>query len=183
MTKLHQRTSQWFETLVRTDSLYTGWLPSLYWAERGGALRFGEIVGRFQPRGYAFNSYAGIIADEFRHAGLVEHLLVEKGIPVPSAPKPERYWGQIWPWIKSFEDACAAGAFGEMLARNRFRVIARHPLLPADFRPIVEQILPDEERHAELLGKLAGTDAMHRMRPHHMHGMAALGLVEVVEDD
>ncbi len=175
---LHQRTSDWLVALVQSGQIYTRWLRRLYWAEYGGAGRFRNIVEQYQLTGETHAVFEGIIADELRHKGLVEALLAAKGIAVPETPGLERYWDPVWSGIASFQDACAAGAFGEMLARNRFDVIAKHPITPEDIRSLVQQILPDEERHARLLGELAGPEAMNRMRPYHKKGMAALGLID-----
>lgn len=180
--KLHDKTSAWWAARVR-DRRENSFLLQLRQAEAGGADRFQSIVDRFHPTGEALAHYEGIISDERRHQRLVEELLTARSVPFPSPPTPERYWGKIWDKVTTFEEACAAGAFGEMLARNRFRVILHHPDTPEDIRALVAQILPDEECHARLLGAMAGDAAMNRMRSYHLEGMAALGLVEVVEDD
>ncbi len=172
---LHQRTCLWLEALVREGRLYS-WLQRLYWAELGGARRFQEIVTRWRPSGTALEAYEGIIADEFRHADLIKALLDQHELPLLPAPTSERYWDPVWGGITSFEDACAAGTRGEMLARNRFRVMIKHPVTPQAICELLMQILPDEVRHAKLLGEMAGNEAMKRMHPHHLEGMAALGL-------
>lgn len=181
--KLHQFTARWWEELLRTEGRLERWLTRLWQAESGGAARFQAIVDRFEPPNDALGIYIPIIDDELRHRDLVEVALSQRGLVPPQDPGNERYWDQIWPHIATFEEACAAGTFGEMLARNRFRVIRDHEATPHDIRALVAQILPDEERHASLLGKLAGPAAMQRLRPFHMEGKKALGMAPTPEED
>ncbi|MFA5854200.1 MAG: ferritin-like domain-containing protein [Patescibacteria group bacterium] len=180
---LHEKTAAWWSLLVRFIPRFEQWLQRLYLAEKGGAERFQAIVDRWNLAGDQLATFNGIIMDELRHQDLVAGLLAARGVDLPTEPTPERYWDPVWAGVTTFEEACAAGARGEMLARNRFRVILNHPETPEDVRAIVAQILPDEERHARLLGELAGTGAMLRMRPFHQKGMRALGLIETEDDD
>lgn len=175
---LHEFTEQWWESKLADPAGLRKWLLRLREAERGGAMRFQGIVDRWKPSGDALEKYLAVIADERRHQLLVEMVLADRAIPFTAAPSddPERYWDRVWKGVSSFETACAAGAFGEMLALNRFRVIHSHELTPPDVRLLVGLILPDEKRHARQLHELAGDAAMNAVRPFHQAGKAALGL-------
>ncbi len=175
---LHLFTEQWWDGKLADPVSLSEWLVRLREAEWGGAKRFQQIVDRWKPTGDALAAYLKIIDDELRHKLLVEMVLASRSIAFSDAPsnKPERYWEPVWQGVSSFETACAAGAYGEMLALNRFRVIHSHEDTPDDIRLLVGLILPDEKRHAKELHALAGDAAMNAVRPFHELGKQALGI-------
>ncbi len=182
--KLHQRTTDWWVRLLREGRL-DAWLQRLHQAESGGAARFSKIAADWKPIGQAQVTLSDIIDDEIRHKDLVEVVLIGRRIevPAPARESEERYWSQVWKGVTSFETACAAGTYGEMLALNRFRVIHGHADTPNDVHQLVARIEPDEARHAFELRRLAGKPAMDAMRPFHEAGKLALGLIAVEDED
>ena len=182
--KLHVRTAEWWVKLLRENRL-NAWLQRLHQAESGGAARFVKIVETWKPQGDARVTFSSIIDDEIHHRDLVDVVLIERGIEIPG-PAPEaseRYWTHVWKGVDNFATACAAGTYGEMLALNRFRVILAHEQTPDDVRKLASWILPDEERHASELRRLAGKKAMDAIRPFHEAGKLALGLIAVDDDE
>ena len=172
MSKLHDFTYNWWTKLLANEKL-NEWLKKLYWAEIGGAQRFIDISHKYNMD-YVLNE---IIEDEYNHSELVKTLLSLKNIKIGDKSTIERYWDSVYLGVDDFKTACAAAAYGEMLARNRFKIILEHPDTPNDVRFLVALILPDEEEHAKILGQFAGKDAMNKIKPFHKNGMDALGIV------
>jgi len=123
--------------------------------------------------------FVEIMEDERRHSAMVERVLVEREIQFPAIPTTgrERYWEQVWPHVTGFKLACASLALGETLAIVRFRVIAAHPKTPEYVRSLVNEIIPDEERHINNLSRLAGVRSLNFMKKYHKLGMKAINIV------
>lgn len=182
--RLHDYTKAWWERVLDEGRL-DAWLKRLHQAETQGAERFQDLIERWKPEGEALDILFDITLDEVVHGGLVSINLDMREVEVPAGypSGPERYWDAVYAGVVDLETACAAAAFGEVLALNRFRVLIAHPRTPEDVRALAECILPDEERHARELRRLAGKRGMDRIRPCHRAGMAALGLGHVEDDD
>lgn len=172
MPKLHDFTYNWWTKLL-ADGKLNEWLKKLYWAEIRGAKRFTDIYFKYG----SFDVIEEIIEDEYNHSDFVKTLLNLNNVEIGDEPTVERYWDSVYLGVDDFKTACAAAAYGEMLARNRFKIILEHPDTPSDVRFLVALILPDEEEHAEILGQFAGKDAMNKIKPFHKNGMNALGIV------
>lgn len=182
--QLHDNTRLWWEKVLDGDRV-NEWLFRLHQAETQGCGRFLELAARWKPGEEAYITIARIACDEYVHGTYVAETLRARGLEPPTSwpPTPERYWDAIFAGVCDLETACAAAAYGEMLALNRFRVLIAHPRTPEDVRALALRIKPDEERHARDLRALAGKRGMDRIRPAHRAGMAALGLAHVEDDD
>lgn len=183
--KLHVLTRKWWEKVLDEDRV-DAWLLRLHQAELQGSERFQHLIDSWKPEGEALEILKRITDDEEKHGMLVELVLMHRCRmrPKRSWPEaPERYWDNVYQGVDDLQTACAAAAFGEMLALNRFRVLIAHERTPGDIRLLAEIILPDEERHARDLRKLAGSDGMNRVRPFHKLGMEALGLIDIQDDE
>lgn len=181
---LHDNTWRWWDKVLdaRRDGEF---LLRLHQAETQGCGRFLDLIARWDPQGGPRAIVAMIASDEYVHGTYVAETLRARGIEPPTSwpPAPERYWDAIFKGVVDFETACAAAAFGEMLALNRFRVLIAHPRTPSDVEALARRIKPDEERHARDLRAIAGKRGMDRIRPFHRVGMVALGLADVEDDE
>lgn len=168
-------TKQWWEQKLETGM--EDWLVRLRSTEWDAANRFQLTLDTWPAEGEALKIFTGIMDDERRHSRMVETVLIQRGIPFPekAAIGRERYWEQVWPHVGSFQQACAALAFGETLAITRFRVICDHPGTPGYVKELIQRVMPDEWRHIRQLSSLAGP-ALNEMRPHHHRGMQALNI-------
>jgi rubrerythrin len=119
-----------------------------------------------------------LIADqEAYHAKLVEEVLGYRAeVPLLEKKDESKYWRETMPHVHNLETAAAVGAFAEVTALNRFRILVSDTDTPEDLRQIFSLILPDETFHARALSHIAGSEAMNAIRPYHIAGLEALGL-------
>ena len=178
MSKLHEFTEAWWTRLVKRDGVVE-WLQRIYTAEISGGFRFMNLATEFTGDIREYDTLRNFALDEFKHAQMVATVLETIHV-TPSFEhtlnRSERYWDAVNEGAVDRWCALAAGAYGKVLALNRFRVVSVHPDTPPNVKVLVDSILPDEARHAENLATFAGQRAMEAVRPFHRNGMKAFGL-------
>ena len=187
--KLHEKTYQWWSDVLAKGEINQR-LANLWLAEYEGAYKFNNLANdmRWPVPAEVRQTLISMAGDESMHQMWLTKVLFARGaidLVIGQRPwnRPSRFWEAINEGVDSLETACAAAAYGEMLALNRFRVIVDHPGTPDDVRLLCARIIPDESNHARDLRKIAGKEAMDRIRPCFLKAKSALGLADTDEDE
>jgi len=171
-----QFTTEWWTKLCKDDEKMVKWLQKLYHTELDGFVDWGGLEDAFsyQITDRTRAILTNIANDELKHSGIIKELLYDRGYStIDNVPK-SQYWDQMNTNIVDLNTACAVNYYGEALAAFRFEVLVEHPDTPRDIKNALEIILPDEQFHRETLKRLAGNEALAKLREKHDQAMANL---------
>lgn len=169
-----QETQTWWKETIKDKNRLIKFLQKLYRTELSGYtdhLRFMANHGIVD--GKTATILSNIALDELKHAHLIKQLLEDRHAFKPSGA-PSLYWLEVNRHVKTLEDYCAVNHFGEGLAAFRFKIIRDMAETPNDIKAAIEIILPDEQFHEVTLKKLAGDQALERMRHAHEQALEAI---------
>lgn len=166
-----KHTRAWWERLCKDRTAMNAWLQKLQRTELEGARDYYRAISTYLPD-LTHHQQANMIhiaTDEARHATMIRAVLLARGVTPLSKDEapPSAYWQEMFKHMVCVRTFAAANYFGESLAAQRFHHIMMHPATPADIRTLISCILPDEQAHANMLGRMAGEDYINAMEVHH----------------
>lgn len=172
-----QFTKEWWAAVCKNPEKFERWIQKLQLTEIEGGqghdqfLLFAGLVARIEIPKRAITILNNISADEKKHSDLLLNLMHSRGItPIvfPQDCHRSSYWDYMNDNMEfNLAEYSAVNFYGEGLASERFEIILDHPDTAADVKETIRLILPDEIFHRETLGRLAGEEALAKIKPHH----------------
>lgn len=170
-------TRKWWTELLADEARMIAWLQKLQVTEIDGYAGNFETNARWNTTGNR-NVEVFLIQtarDELRHSELLTELLADRGVePLADQSPTSLYWDRMEAKVTCLEDMLAVFHLGERLASKRFEVIGSNPATPNDVLQFIWSALPDETMHAHGYARLAGEEAIARMRIVHDEVMAGI---------
>lgn len=170
-----QFTTDWWTRTVKDDQKLLLWLTKLESTEFGGFLDYEHFIydrfyNQLSPK--ELKTYFNIGQDELKHSGILLELIENfwactVTVSKMSQPKPSKYWEYMNRQITDVKTCSAVNYYGEALAAARFEIIMDHIDTPSDIKEALSIILPDEQFHREALFRLAGDEALGKIKVHH----------------
>lgn len=174
---------QWWEGVVKDDSLFNDWLLKQYHGELTAAIRIRKMVKDYELTPLQRTVIHRIANDEARHARWVRDILLSRGVNPKDNYGTNRYWSQTLDIDKldtggySFEDLCAIAYHAEDMRLNRIVVLMEQTGHP-DIAEIFSRIYLDEIFHANAFRDMSTPEALARYKEKHELGKKAIGLVD-----
>lgn len=172
-------TREWWKRVCADPDKMRAWLVKLQQTEIDGFYDWKYYQTQFAaemsktPNAFAITTNIG--ADEYKHSEILTKLMGERNIAVVKGyGNQSSYWNEVNAHITELADCCAVNYYGEALAAFRFEIIADMPETPSDLKEALRIILPDEQFHRETLKRLAGEEALAKIKPVHEAAMARL---------
>lgn len=171
-----QFTTEWWAKLCKDDEKMVKWLQKLYHTELDGYVDWINLedIFSYQITDRTKAILTNIANDELKHSNIISELLSDRGYSIIDNVPKSQYWDQMNINIVDLNTACAVNYYGEALAAFRFEVLVEHPDTPRDIKNALGIILPDEQFHRETLKRLAGDEALSKLREKHDQAMANL---------
>lgn len=172
-------TTWWNDTKNNQENL-RDWLQRQYVGEFAAVNLLSEILIRFghEMNGDQRRNIYKVMLQEALHGQWMSQLLENRGWAPEAQPDvTERYWKNIIPNVKNFQDAMQAAAQAENMRLQRIRAIVNDPTAPADIHKVFEQILPHEEWHEEVFTTMCGDYHNPEIKQGHDQGLSSLSLV------
>lgn len=163
-------TLKWWEELLESESRLIMWLQKLQVTEIDGYSGNFEANAKWNPYGDRFveKVFINTARDELMHSNMLIEILKERGcLPLKNQSPTSIYWEEMEKEVTNLREMCAVFYLGERLAAERFEVIAEHKKTPEDIKYFLDRALPDEQYHQKCYGKMAGPDAIAKMRTCH----------------
>lgn len=160
-------TKAWWERTVNDPAKLTKWLQKLQRTELSGYHDHVVFMAQNEVSDRERLILTNIANDEFKHSDLLIELFESRKIPVNPESDPSTYWDDVLSNVSSTAEYCAANYFGEALASYRFEIILGMPQTPSDIREVIGKVLPDEIFHRETLMRLAGEEAIEKIKVFH----------------
>lgn len=174
---MHTTREWWAETKADPERL-NHWLRRQYVGEMAAVNLLSELLIKHgsEASEEEWNDVHRVMVQEATHAKWMKRVMDGRGIsPEPNASAERRYWSEVKPAVRSFAEGCAAGYHAEHMRLERIREIADDddPMV-RDLRDTFRNILPHEEWHEEVFGKMA---AGRTLTEYHTRGLEALNLL------
>ncbi|AXQ69944.1 hypothetical protein HOU03_gp324 [Caulobacter phage CcrSC] len=163
-------TQAWWSNKLGDPPALLRFLEKLHYTEFSGYKDNIDAAYRWAPLNpAAHHIFCQTAEDEMRHAELLVPLVLDRGGRCDGidAPPPSFYWDEMDKAIVSLDTCAAVFHLGEKLAAERFEVMLDNAGNPEDIRAFLEAVIPDEQHHARIFGKLAGPEAIAAMQAHH----------------
>lgn len=171
----------WQETKSNPDKL-NHWLQRQYVGEYAAVNLLSQILLKFAHNMTVeeHRNIHSIMLQEALHANWMYELLQNRQlIPEANSEATQRYWHDVLPNVTCFKAAMQAAHQAENMRLFRIRAIANDPAAPSDIRETFKKILPHEEWHEEVFGKMQGDYVSSEISDAHQRGLNALNLVLV----
>jgi rubrerythrin len=160
-------TKEWWKRTVSDSDKLTKWLQKLQRTELSGFQDHMDYMAAHQMTLRERKILTNIAEDELVHSKLLVAMFTERGIEVVPEGEQSTYWEDVLGGINNTAEYCAANYFGEALAAYRFEIILTHPDTPEDIRYLIKTVLPDEVFHRETLQRMAGEEALAKIKVIH----------------
>ncbi len=160
-------TKAWWVRVVSDNDRLVPWLQKLQRTELGGYTDHVDWMAKNAVTERERLILTNIAQDELKHSELLIDMFNDRGIEVVTDGPQSTYWSEVLATVQDTSDYCAANYFGEALASYRFEIILSMDETPADIRYVIGRALPDEIFHRETLQRLAGEEALERMKVVH----------------
>lgn len=160
-------TKDWWTRTVADNDKLTKWLQKLQRTELGGYQDHIDYMSTHEVTDRERKILTNIAEDELVHSGLLVAMFEERGIAVVPEGVQSTYWDDVLTDVSSTAEYCAANYFGEALASYRFELILGMPNTPEDIRYVISRALPDEIFHRETLCRMAGEEAVAKIKVVH----------------
>ncbi len=160
-------TKEWWKRCIADNDKMSAWLQKLQRTELSGYADHVNYLTENTVSDRHYRILMNIAEDELNHSNLIIELMKGRNILVEPAGKTSQYWDSILKNVSSTEEYCAANYFGEALAADRFEIILSMPETPSDIKYAIGIALPDEIFHRETLHRLAGEEALAKLKTAH----------------
>lgn len=192
-------TLAWFKALLGDDQKLQAWLYKLWHTEYSGGAEHVAFIEKFKSSltEREIKIYQNIAADEFRHADMIEVILIEQyGFDPKTTDVPiveSEYWKEMLRPLTQSELAeysdqvgvftvapapkhlyAAANFFGEQAAAERFKIMLEADFCPQHLKEFLEVVLPEETFHRETLKRLATPVALQLMQSRNQKALGKL---------
>lgn len=169
-------TQNWWRRCTSDESKLVAWLQKLQITEVMGYYDWEKFDQRFNRDDRTSRIIQNIGMDEMKHSNLLLDLFQDRGIQPAkhSRETTSLYWEAMYKEITDLETCCAVNYYGEALAAFRFEVIQAMPETPSDIKYFLDKALPDEQFHRETLMRLAGDEALEKVKATHLVAKIAL---------
>ena len=160
-------TKAWWLRTIHDPVKLSAWLQKLQRTELAGYVDHIEYMrGKTLPNRTA-KILTNIAMDELTHSNMIIDLMGERNIPVDPDGVHSTYWDTVLASVSNIDEYCAANYYGEALASYRFEIILDMKETPSDIAEVISKALPDEIFHRQTLYKLAGDEALLKVRAYH----------------
>ncbi|MBV9125648.1 MAG: hypothetical protein JO112_20045 [Planctomycetes bacterium] len=171
-------TKQWWAETKSDPEKLNHWLRRQYVGEMAAVNLLSELLITYgsQATDEEWHDVHKVMCQEATHAKWMKRVMDARGVrPEEGASAERRYWNEVKPAVKSFAEGCAAGYHAEHMRLERIREIANDtdPTV-ADLANVFQNILPHEEWHEEVFGKMA---AGRSLTEYHERGLQSLNLL------
>lgn len=172
-----QNSKDWWIEVSQSREKFADWLQKQYHGESTAAGRIRIMAVEAEKDSHRF-ILEKIATQEEYHAKLVGDLLDKYGV----APKSEeefgvsRYWDTVKPAQEDFRTKCAIAGHAEAMRLERIRAIVDDPNTPLDVYSVFCIILQDEIWHEQAFKRMAGEEALDKVKPCHNKARELLGL-------
>lgn len=160
-------TKAWWLRTVNDNERLIPWLQKLQRTELSGYQDHIDYMAAHEVTERERLILTNIAGDELIHSQLLIGLFADRGIPVVPEGVQSSYWDDVLANIDTTAEYCAANYFGEALASYRFEIILSMEETPSDIRYVIGRALPDEIFHRETLQRLAGEEAIAKIKAVH----------------
>lgn len=172
--------NEWWNEVKSNPVKLADWLQRQYIGEVAAVNLLSEVLMKYghSATNPQWMDIMKVLQQEALHGKWIKTLMDKRGIePAPNAEATARYWKEVLPNVTSFKEAMAAAFHAENMRLARIRAIANDDSLKGtdleDIQDTFKHILPHEEWHEEVFGKMrAGTN----MTRYHEKGLEALNL-------